>query len=681
MEGSKRGHGDDAAARRTSVLARQLAQELSPISFLQPSPCLAYQPPEFHSERASFDTRAMRALLDGHHLELRDQFTDLMLTSDLFVSKRVGGRVFATPNFNVTMEEHRDKTLERILFFRSKGVFKGWLTDASVEDQLKRAALFETLGTFDHSLAIKLGVHIHLWGGAIQYLGTKRHHDKWLELTEAYHVRGCFAMTELGHGSNVRGIETVTTYDPSTEEFVINTPCESAQKYWIGGAAQHATHTIVFSQLLINGKNEGVHAFVCQLRDEHGRECRGIRIADCGHKIGLNGVDNGRIWFDNVRIPRENLLNAVADVTPDGKYESAIKEPEQRFGAFMAPLTSGRVTIAVSAIYQSKVGLATAIRYALGRRAFSLSPDEPEVLLLDYPSHRHRLLPLLAKSYAMSFACVDLKNIYVRRTPADSKVIHVLSSGLKAVFSWHNLRTLQECREACGGQGLKTDNRIGQLKAEYDVQLTFEGDNNVLMQQVSKALLGDYLALKKKGKPMKGMGLEHINGTAPVIPDELPKSTLRDAEFQLALFQLRERGLLELLYQQVSSLLSKGVSMADAVIASYQIAEDLGQAFSERSVLESFLRAEQKTSGSMKEIMELLRSLYVLSSTDEAPVFLRYGYLTPKQSQLIRTEVATLCGELRPQALNLVNAFGIPEPFLGPIAFDWVEYNSWSNVR
>jgi acyl-CoA oxidase len=94
----------------------------------------------------------------------------------------------------------------------------------------------------------------------------------------------------------VRGIETVTTFDPSTEEFVINTPCESAQKYWIGGAAQHATYTIVFSQLLINGKNEGVHAFVCPLRDEYGRVCPGIRIADCGHKIGLNGVDNGRIW-------------------------------------------------------------------------------------------------------------------------------------------------------------------------------------------------------------------------------------------------------------------------------------------------------------------------------------------------------------------------------------------------
>jgi acyl-CoA oxidase len=122
----------------------------------------------------------------------------------------------------------------------------------------------------------------------------------------------------------VRGIETIATYDSKTREFVINTPCESAQKYWIGGAAnvrsnfayvavfiyalnyfnlhkclrplQHATHTIVFAQLHINGRNEGVHAFIAQIRDEDENVLPNIHIADCGHKIGLNGVDNGRIW-------------------------------------------------------------------------------------------------------------------------------------------------------------------------------------------------------------------------------------------------------------------------------------------------------------------------------------------------------------------------------------------------
>lgn len=54
----------------------------------------------------------------------------------------------------------------------------------------------------------------------------------------------------------------------------------------------------------------------------------------------------------------------------------------------------------------------------------------------------------------------------------------------------------------------------------------------------------------------------------------------------------------------------------------------------------------------------------------------RYGYLTSQQSQLIHNQVAELCGELRPQALHLVDSFGIPQPFLGTLAFDWVESNS-----
>ncbi|KAJ0430644.1 putative acyl-CoA oxidase [Helianthus annuus] len=93
----------------------------------------------------------------------------------------------------------------------------------------------------------------------------------------------------------------MTRYDASTGEFIINTPCESAQKYWIGGAANDATHTVVFSQLEINGVNQGVHAFIAQIRDENGNKHPNIRIADCGHKIGLNGVDNGRIWYEYLK--------------------------------------------------------------------------------------------------------------------------------------------------------------------------------------------------------------------------------------------------------------------------------------------------------------------------------------------------------------------------------------------
>lgn len=620
--------------------------------------------------------------MDGHNLQDRDWLFGLMIQSKLFNPRVAGGRVFVSPDYNQSMEQQREMTMKRIHYLLDCGVFQEWLTGRGPEVEMRKFALHEVIGMYDHSLAVKLGVHYFLWGGAIQFFGTKRHHDKWLRDSENYVIKGCFAMTELGHGSNVRGIETVTTYDSKTGEFVINSPCESAQKYWIGGAANHATHTIVFSQLNINGKSEGVHAFIAQIRDTDGNICPNVRVADCGHKIGLNGVDNGRIWFDNVRIPRENLLNSVADVSPDGQYLSAIKDPDQRFAAFLAPLTSGRVTIATSAVYSSKMSLAIAIRYSLTRRAFSIAPNQPEVLLLDYPSHQRRLLPLLAKTYAMSFAANYLKMIYVKRTPESNKTIHVVSSAFKAILTWHNMRTLQECREACGGQGLKTENRIGQMKGEYDVQSTFEGDNNVLMQQVSKALLAEYIAVQKRNRPFKGLGLEHMNKSCPVVPSQLTSSTLRSSQFQTDIFCLRERDLLIRFAAEMSQLQAQGLSREYALLQSYQLAEDLGRAFSDRAILQTFLDAEAAvSSGPLKSMLSLLRSMHVLIILEEDASFLRYGYLSPDNAAGIRKEVTILCSELRPHALALVSSFGIPDAFLSPIAFNWIGANSWLSVQ
>ncbi|XP_048613780.1 putative acyl-coenzyme A oxidase 3.2, peroxisomal [Brassica napus] len=698
---------ENCALRRANVLANHILQsppQPSNISLAREA-CLQYTPPEVN-ESYGFQVKEMRKLLDGHNLEDRDWLYGIIIQSNLFNRKIRGGKVFVSPDYNETMEQQREISMKRILHLLEKGVFKGWLTETGPEAELKKFALYEVCGMYDYSLSAKLGVHFLLWGNAIKFFGTKRHHEKWLKHTEDYLVKGCFAMTELGHGSNVKGIETVTTYDPRTEEFVINTPCESAQKYWIGEAAIHANHAIVISQLEINETNQGIHVFIAQIRDQDGNICPNIRIADCGHKIGLNGVDNGRIWFDNLRIPRENLLNSVADVSPDGEYVSAIKNPDQRFGAFLAPLTSGRVTIASCAIYSAKVGLAVAIRYSLSRRTFSAVATGPEVLLLDYPSHQRRLLPLLAKTYAMSFAANDMKMMYVKRTPETNKEIHVVSMGLKALLTWHNMRTLQECREACGGQGVKTENRVGHLKGDYDVQTTFEGDNNVLMQQVSKALFAEYVSCKKRNKPFKGLGLEHMNSPLPVLPTQLTSSTLRCSHFQKNVFCLRERDLLERYTCEVAELQERGesrelsfllvsiltkhlVAYTNGILSSFstsplclqshQLSEDLSKAFAEKAILQAVLDAEAKLpAGSIKDVVGLVRSMYALICMEEDPSFLRYGYHSRDSVGDVRREVSKLCIELRPHALALVTSFGIPDAFLGPIAFNWIEANAWS---
>ncbi|MCO5557767.1 hypothetical protein L7F22_011338 [Adiantum nelumboides] len=567
----------------------------------------------------ALDPHYMRKLLDGHDTEKRDAIYNLIASSELFQFKN--GLV--VPDCNKTMEEHREMTLKRIKFLLRKGVFQGYLTSNNPDLYLTRAAVYESLGNFDHSLSVKVSLQFNLWGGAIQFLGTKRHHDKWLKDTEEYFVRGCFAMSELGHGSNVRGIETVATYDVSRQEFILNTPSESAQKYWIGGAANDATHAVVFSQLYVDGKHQGVHAFIVAIRDRQGIVAPRVRIADCGHKVGLNGVDNGRLWFDKVCVPRENLLNAVADVSPDGRYISKFSDPDKRFAAFMAPLTGGRVTICISSIYKAKLGLSIAIRYTLSCQASIIGLDG-STCLLDHASYQHRLLPLLAKTYAVSFAGKELKYLYAKRTTANIKDIHLLSSGYKALFTWHNIRTLQECGAVCGFQSQLSENRLGQLMGEFDSQSTFEGDNTILLQQVSKSLLLEYQSSLRKRKPVEGPGLEHLNGPTPIVGSSCQSCFLQDRYFQVSVFRLRERDLLHQLAMKIAQRTSEGSSLNDALSLSYRTIKDLGIAFSERCVLDSLIRAgENELLLPVKLHLGLLRSLYALSCIKENPVFLR----------------------------------------------------------
>ena len=219
----------------------------------------------------------------------------------------------------------------------------------------RSVAGFETLAYGDLSLLVKCGVQFGLFGGAVLHLGTERHHERYLARIARLELPGCFAMTETGHGSNVQALRTTATYDPDTEEFVVHTPDDDARKDYIGGAARDGRLAAVFAQLVVGGEPRGVHALLVPIRDEDGTVLDGVRIEDCGAKLGLDGVDNGRIWFDHVRVPREALLDRYASVTADGTYSSPIENPTKRFFTMLGTLIQGRVSVCGAAINATKV--------------------------------------------------------------------------------------------------------------------------------------------------------------------------------------------------------------------------------------------------------------------------------------------------------------------------------------
>ncbi|KPK82089.1 MAG: hypothetical protein AMS25_03735 [Gemmatimonas sp. SM23_52] len=537
-------------------------------------------------------------------------------------------------------------------------------------------AVMETLGFHDLSLAIKFGVQFGLFGGSINQLGTQRHHQKYLRDVGTLALPGCYAMSEAAHGSNVRDIETVARFNKSSGDFVVHTPSGRARKVYVGNAGLHGRMATVFTQLEIGNLRYGVHAFLVPIRDSQGNVCRGVRVRDCGEKLGLNGVDNASIWFDHVHVPRENLLNRFAYVSADGVYATTIPSDSQRFFTMLGTLVGGRIGIAAASLSAAKSGLTIAVRYGSGRRQFG-PPGHPELRLLDYRSHQRRLMPLLATTYALDFALRHLVRRFLAHRGEGSREVEALAAGLKAYTSWHAVQTLQSCREACGGAGYMAVNRFAALRADADALTTFEGDNTVLMQLVAKALVSDY---QQQFEEVKfGSVLRHLTWQAaravaernPIVTRLTDVSHLRDHEFQLGAFRYRESQLLVSAARRLKRRIEKGVDAPSAFNDCQDHLLTLAHAHVERCILEQCVETIRDVPDA--ELADALRTvcdLFALSKIEEdSGWFLENGYIEGIKARAIRRVVNELCAETRQQAQALVDAFAIPDELLGaPIA-------------
>ena len=417
--------------------------------------------------------------------------------------RRISREVAARPEMKrvegLSSTEHRERVFHQLgLLVKEGAVHKAFPKSVGgLEDAGGNIAQFEELVLADPSLQIKAGVQWGLFGSAVMHLGTEKHHLKWLPGIMSLEIPGSFAMTETGHGSDVSAVGTTASYDEATQEWVIDTPFRAAWKDYLGNAAVNGLAAVVFAQLITKGMNHGVHAFYVPIRDENGF-LPGVGGDDDGLKGGLNGIDNGRLHFTAVRVPRENLLNRYGDVAEDGTYSSPIESPGRRFFTMLGTLVQGRVSLDGAAVVVSKLGMTIALSYASQRRQFTAASDTEEEVILDYQRHQRRLLPRLATTYAMSFAhdvfLDKFDDVFsgAHDTDADRQDLETLAAALKPLSTWAALDILQEARESCGGQGFLVENRLTSLRADMDVYATFEGDNNVLLQLVAKRLLTDY---------------------------------------------------------------------------------------------------------------------------------------------------------------------------------------------
>ncbi|KQU69039.1 acyl-CoA oxidase [Phycicoccus sp. Root101] len=623
----------------------------------------------------------LRRALDGRWAHIKDEARTDLSPSD-----------FAAPEAELTMEEYRARVADQVQKIAATGhPARGFPKEAGGNGDLGGSVTaFEMLGHADLSVMVKAGVHWGLFGGAVANLGTAGHHAAYLPRIIDATLPGCFAMTETGHGSDVQSLGTTATYDPATDELVVNTPDLRSRKDYIGGAARDGRLAAVFAQLITDGESHGVHCVLVPIRDEDGTPLPGVTIGDCGAKAGLAGVDNGRLSFDHVRVPRTNLLNRYGDIDDQGRYTSPIENSTRRFFTMLGTLVRGRVSVAGAAGSATRTALTLAVTYAGHRRQFTPPGAEDEVVLLDYRAHQRKLLPALAKSYALQLAQNELVSLMhdVQSAPDEvdehgQRELEARAAGIKAVSTAHATTTIQMCREACGGAGYLAVNRLPALKADTDVFTTFEGDNTVLLQLVAKGLLTDYrdsfgnldtLGMVRFGaRQFAGAVIERtaarglVERLVAAAPGRDSEKGPTDRGWQLALFEDRERHLLETLALRLRKAGKPGADLFEVFNLAQDHVVEAARAHVDRTILEAFVAGidacEDRTAAAM---LSTVCDLYALSQIEaDKGWYLEHGRITPARSKQVTAAVNDLCATLRPHAQELVDAFGIPKEWLG----------------
>ena len=257
--------------------------------------------------------------------------------------------------------------------------------------------------------------------------------------------------------------------------------------------------------------------------------------------------------------------------------------------------------------------------------------------------------------------------------------MEAVAAGMKSLCTWFTTEALQECREACGGNGYLWENRFADMKADSEIFTTFEGDNTVLLQLVAKTRLGEFkdsfgsMGLIGTMKFVSDIASTKINELNPIITRNVDRKHLLSRSFYTAAFKYREEYLTRLVAQRLSKRVKGGMDSFDAVVECQPMMVDMGKAYIERLVLDQFIKGVKSADKSIQKPLVMLERLYALSMIEEYKGwYLENGYIEGRKAVYISKMVDELCLQTRDHCPDLVDAFGIPDGLItAPIATEY----------
>ncbi|XP_059058429.1 probable peroxisomal acyl-coenzyme A oxidase 1 [Achroia grisella] len=490
--------------------------------------------------------------------------------------------------------------------------------------------------------------------------------SEWLPKALSLQIVGTYAQTELGHGTFLRGLETTATYDPKTEEFIINSPTITSYKWWPGGLAQTANHCIVVAQLYSKGQCYGVHPFFVQIRDlETHVPLPGVKVGEIGPKLGFQTANNGFLGFQNFRIPRNCMLMKNSQVLKDGTYVKS-KSDKLTYGTMVLI----RVMIVADAAYEIGRAATIAVRYSAVRHQSKPKPDQPEPQIIDYVTQQHKLFIAIATSHAFRITGTWLWDTY-SKVVADlgqGKLdqlpeLHAIACCLKAVCSRDASACVEQCRLACGGHGFMLSSNLPIIYGLVTATVTYEGEYTVMMLQTARYLVKawkqavDGTALT----PTVAYLLNYLNNSGRKW-DNTPEGII-------AGFQAVAAGKIKEAYEAIQRHQKEGHDYEDSWnLASVQLV-NASDAHCRAILCEVFFTEVQKLSSTISAplalVLQQLAELYLTYWTlEKGGDLLVHSSITKNDLVWQRQRYEQLLAVIRPNAVGLVDSFDVRDEIL-----------------